>query len=491
MTHRKPYLPLVFWAKTQLASALLFTTLPIFPAEITIESKIPLGLAYDGQVLWIADAETRRLSGYDVSQKKELAPRTLNYDLRDLAYWAPYLVTVAANFVYVINPINGDLVDRIPLKGINDPVAIATDLHQAYIYNRADKKIHRVHLVDRMQFGAFQPEIAADIRSMTFYKGALWAIAKDGRAYKLSPTDGAQQSFVPLPEGCYGISFVDGELYVARPGQIRPVDFIEAESYVAAARRSFIINAEITLRFPWSEEERLREPRMLLRYSLLPVNPHQRVAALSSEPTIRFFRAEDGSHQAEAVLENKNNEKQRTHRLQFKATLFNLTHIFNPQTMKQYFRNPELPENVRVYLDPLRLGPAEKEKVENFRKEWLRKNEGKHPIFVIAALKSDTSFNDTLRCAALRSLGVPCRSMLYFDLSSRKTELLLQVYLQPAGWVSITTKYDPARPREFPLDNYQLALFSPDDIAVSPKPKAPLDERTALLEWRNIKSSAE
>ena len=212
---------------------------PLLADDLQLDTKIPLGLAHDGQILWISDAQTRQLTGYDVGQKKRLATRTLAYDVRDLAFWAPNLVTVAPNYVLVINPINGDLVDKIPLKGIADPVAIALDMHQAYIYNREDKKIYRVHLVDRMQFGSFTPEISSDIRSMTFYKGFLWAVAKDGKAYKISPSDGGQVSFLPLPEGCYGISFVDGGMYVARPGQVRSVDFIETESYVAAARRNF------------------------------------------------------------------------------------------------------------------------------------------------------------------------------------------------------------------------------------------------------------
>ena len=218
----------------------------LFADDLQFETKVPLGLAHDGQILWIGDAQTRELTGYDVAQKKKLATRMLSFDIRDLAYWAPNIVTVAPNYVLVINPINGDLVDKIPLKGITDPVAIALDMHQAYIYNRADKKIHRVHLVDRLQFGSFTPEITADVRSLTFYKGFLWAIAKDGKAYKISPADGAQISFLPLPDSSYGIAFVDGGMYVARPGQVRSVDFIETENYVAAARRSAPANAGST-----------------------------------------------------------------------------------------------------------------------------------------------------------------------------------------------------------------------------------------------------
>lgn len=439
--------------------------------DLQLETKIPLGLAHDGQILWIADAQTRTLTGYDVAQKKRLASRVLSYDLRDLAYWAPHLVTVAPNYVYVINPINGDLVDRIPLKGISDPVAIALDMHQAYIYNREDKKIYRVHLVDRMQFGSFTPELSSDIRSMTFYKGFLWAIAKDGKAYKLAVSDGTQVSFLPLPEGCYGISFVDGGMYVARPGQVRSVDFIETESYVAAARRNFTLTAELELHLPWSEEERAREAKLQLKYAVLPVTAHQRIAGLRAEPFVRFGRWEDGSHTAEITLEPKSQEAKRKYRLQFQATLYNLTHIFSGQLMKQYFRAPELPESTRPYLDPMVLDEAATSKVESFRKAWLQKNDGKHPIYAIGALKNDSTLSDTARCAALRALGVPCRFMFFLDIDSKKTTPYLQVYLQPTGWVTISRQYDPARPKEFPVANSELGLFSPDDIALSPRLK--------------------
>ena len=442
---------------------------PLLADDLQLDTKIPLGLAHDGQILWISDAQTRQLTGYDVGQKKRLATRTLAYDVRDLAFWAPNLVTIAPNYVLVINPINGDLVDKIPLKGIADPVAIALDMHQAYIYNREDKKIYRVHLVDRMQFGSFTPEISSDIRSMTFYKGFLWAVAKDGKAYKISPSDGGQVSFLPLPEGCYGISFVDGGMYVARPGQVRSVDFIETESYVAAARRNFTLAAELQLELPWNEEERAREARLQLKYSLLPVTAHQRIAGLRADPFTRFGRWEDGSHAAELTLEPKSSEKKRTYRLQFQATIYNLTHIFNAQLIKQYFRNPELPDSVRPYLDALPLDAGRMAVIDTFRKSWLQKNDGKHPIYAIAALKADKAMDDASRSGAIRALGVPCRKMVFLDLDSKKTMTWLQVYLQPTGWVTISDKYDPAKPKEFPVANNELELFSPDDIALLPR----------------------
>jgi hypothetical protein len=452
---------------------LFFTNAQIFGDDLQLDTKIPLGLAHDGQILWISDAQTRQLTGYDFAQKKRLAPRTLTYDVRDLAYWAPHLVTVAPNYVFVINPVNGDLVDKIYLKGINDPVAIAVDLHQAYIYNREDKKIYRVHLVDRLQFGAMTPEISSDIRSMTFYKGVLWAVAKDGKAYKISTADGGVLSFLPLPAGCYGISFVEGGMYVARPGQVRSIDFIETESYVAAARRSFTIAAELKLDLPWSEEERAREVRLQLKYSLLPVTAHQRIAGLRADPFVRYGRWEDGSHTAEVILEPKSSEKTRIHRLQFQATLYNLTHIFNPQLIKQYFRNPELPESVRPYLVAFALSSSQAAAAENFRTSWLKKNDGKHPIFAIAALRSDKTIDEDTRCATLRLLGVPCRRMVFLDLDSKKTMTWMQVYMQPTGWVTISDKYDPAKPREFPIANNELELFSPDDISLQPRLRQP------------------
>ena len=463
----------------------------IFADDLQLDTKIPLGLAHDGQILWIADAQKREITGYDVAQKKKLATRVLSYDVRDIAYWSPNIVTVAPNYVFVINPINGDLVDKIPLKGISDPVAIALDMHQAYIYNRADKKIYRVHLVDRLQFGSFAPEVTSDIRSMTFYKGFLWAIAKDGKAYKLSPSDGQQVSFLPLPESCYGIAFVDGGMYVARPGLVRSIDFIETENYVAAARRNFTLAGELDLILPWSEEDRARESRMSLKYAVLPVTAHQRVTGLRADPFTRFGRWEDGAHTAEVTIDQKSNERKRSFKLQFQATLFNLTHIFNAALVKLYFKNPELPDSVRPYLDNLAVSPAEQATIEKVRKEWLSANEGKHPIFAVSSVKRDASLSEDVRCGALRALGIPCRRMVFFDLDSKKAKAYLQVFIQPSGWVTITDKYDATKPREFPVANNELELFSPDDLKATPRPRAgktgvaPVNNSELLL-FRNV-----
>lgn len=470
--------------------ALLTFASALHADDVALETKIPLGLAHDGTYLWISDAERREIIGYDVAKKKALAAKTLAFEVRDLAYWAPNLVTVAPNYVYVINPINGDLVDKIPLKGITDPVAIALDLHQAYIYDRADKKIHRVHLVDRLQFGTFVPEVSSDIRSMTFYKGFLWVVAKDGKAYKLSPNDGSQISFLPLPQSCYGITFVDGGMYVSRPGQVRSIDFIETENYVAAAKRNFTLSGEIELALPWSDEDRARESKMQLKYALLPVTAHQRVSGLRADPFTKFGRWEDGSHTSEILLEQKAIERNRKHKVQFQTTLYNLTHIFNQSLIKLYFKNPELPDSIRLYLDNLPINAADQTKAETFRKDWLVRNEGKHPIFAISALKREAGFSDDARCAGMRALGIPCRRMRFFDLDAKKQLNYLQVYLQPAGWVTMTNAYDPTKPREFPVANNELELYSPDDMQLSPKPKAykagiPA-EATDLLRFSNV-----
>lgn len=475
-------------------SALLFAFLGIIPTALTgeefqLESKVPLGLAYDGKILWIADAESRELTGYDVAEKKRFSSRVLSFDVRDLAYWAPNLVTVIPNYIIVLNPLNGDLVDKIYLKSIDDPVAIALDMHQAYIYNRSDKKIHRFHLIDRIQMGAFSPEIATDLRSLTFYKGSLWGVAKDSKAYKISTVDGSVTSFLPLPQSSFGISFVDGGLYVAKPNQVRSIDFIETENYVAAAKRNFTLKARLHVALPWNAEERAREMRLQLNYAFLPLTAHQRLAGLRADPFIRFGRREDGAHTAEILLERKSTEMKRDYTLQFQVTLFNLTHIFSPQLMRLYFKNPELADSVRKYLEPVKLGERETAQEKSFRKQWLSAKEGKHPIFMVQDLKRDTSLSDPVRCAVLRGLGVPCRRMYFMDLDTKRTSDFLQVFIQPTGWVTITSQYSPESPREFPVANNELELFSPDDITIQPKLKpmpAPAPPRVSASSLLNV-----
>ena len=61
--------------------------------------------------------------------------------------------------------------------------------------------------------------------------------------------------------------------------------------------------------------------------------------------------------------------------------------------------------------------------------------------------------------------------MVFFDLDAKKNQTYLQVFIQPSGWVSITDKYDPTKPREFPVANNELELFSPDDLKTTPRPR--------------------
>lgn len=100
-----------------------------------------------------------------------------------------------------------------------------------------------------------------------------------------------------------------------------------------------------------------------------------------------------------------------------------------------------------------------------------------------------------MRCALYRNLGIPCRRMRFFDLDAKKASEFLQVFIQPTGWVTITGKYDPAKPKEFPVANNELELYSPDAMQLTPRPRpapsagpgqarpAPLPE---LMQFRNV-----
>jgi hypothetical protein len=290
------------------------------------------------------------------------------------------------------------------------------------------------------------------------------------QSYKISPSDGSQISFLPLPESSYGITFVDGGMYVARPGQVRSVDFIETENYVAAATPQLhALLASSNSRCRGAKRCENARAGLQLKYALLPITAHQRIAGLRADPFTRFGRWEDGSHTSEISLPQASTERSRTHQLQFQVTIYNLTHIFNAQLVKLYFKNPELPDGIRVYLDSLPLAAGDEASVEGFRKDWLAKNDGKHPIYAIAAVMKDQQFKTDTRCAIFRSLGIPARRMKFVDLDSRKTSEFVQVYLQPTGWVTITSRYDAAKPREFPVANNELELYSPDDLQVLPR----------------------
>jgi hypothetical protein len=86
-----------------------------------------------------------------------------------------------------------------------------------------------------------------------------------------------------------------------------------------------------------------------------------------------------------------------------------------------------------------------------------------------SSLKDQQFKNDHALFMSFARSAYPRRRMKFMDLDTKKISDFTQVYVQPTGWVTITSKYDAAKPREFPVANNELELYSPDDLHITPK----------------------
>ena len=181
--------------------------------KIYLKADIPLGLTYDGRVAWLVDAKNRTLEGYDIDEKRKIRTRRLRVPgIRDIAFWENKIVSPYKSYIYCIDPINGNLIERIPAPFLSNPVSIAMHNNLAYIYDKKEKKFFRYDLKKKILFGYFKYN-EGPLRGIDFYRGFIWAVNKEASAIKFDPLTGTQQGTIPIPENSYGISFIEDALF--------------------------------------------------------------------------------------------------------------------------------------------------------------------------------------------------------------------------------------------------------------------------------------
>ncbi len=455
--------------------------------NIKLNSEVPLGLAYDGKFIWVTDAKNRVLSGYDLNDKKYTRVRSLRLPgVRDIAFWREYLVSVYPRYIWLINPINGDLVEKIQVSILHDPVSIAIDGNLAYIFDRKTERFYRYDLVKKEFFGSFRPAFDR-VRGATFYKGSLWAIDKNQRANKLDPATGEVLSFVPLPEKSYGVQFIKGNLYVSQPGQVLAIDYIESDYYVAASRKNYILEGTMLFNFVWNDKQRKNETRFESSVMGIPFNPHQRHRRFRAKPRIRLKRR----HAGESLIAHKFAPTDEASSFDFSVNLttFNLTHIFNKKSIKAYYDSSGSPNHTMVYLGTEQFGQNLKQQSKKMADQWQQKQLGTHPYQMIAWLKKE---NTSLKLSQLflRDQGVPARETVFYQISRKAPVSVLQAFIRPVGWVSITDGYSPRRPKEFPVSNDLIELYYPQSTKQRPAAagaKAGAAAQAFMLKVRSVK----
>ncbi|MCS6984495.1 MAG: hypothetical protein NZM25_05125 [Leptospiraceae bacterium] len=436
-------------------------------------------MAFDGKVLWVADNRQKTIMGYNFDEKMPVRPKAMTITaVRDLAFWYPLLVTAYPGYLAFINPVNADVVERVQLPTIQDPVGIAVDKDLAYIADRNSGRIHRFHLKDRNFLGTF-PLMVPRPRGMTFARGFLWIIDKEQRVYKVSVETGEILSFIPLPPDSYGLAFVGGTLYVSRPGEALSVDYIETENYVAALEKKYELRALLKLNLPWPKEQQEKEIKLSMRFVSLPQLVRQRLQRVDIRPHhFRLQRLENG--EAVVQLNAKTAYSENPYRLTAQLSLYDFTHFFHSLNIKKYFEERELPEPVRDYLEREALKKLEKSLAQNLR-EIKKELDGRHPIYILPKLKDYGFKSLEEEILAMRYLGIPARKALFWDSHEKKAKLYLQIYVAPVGWVTRTELYNPERPKEFPVSRTHIELFYPESLVIDPIPK---NEKGEALPWQ-------
>lgn len=457
--------------------------------NLTTQAELPLGLAFDGKILWVADSRQKSLMGYDFDEKNYIRPKPITITaIRDLSFYYPHLITVYPNYLAFINPINGDVVERQQLTGLEDPVSVAVHQDIAYIAERKTQKIYRYNLKERVFLGTI-PLFVNMPRGMTFFRGFLWLVDKENRVNKISPETGEILSYIPVVKDSYGVSFIAGSLYVSRPFEVVTVDYIETENFVASAEKKYEFRGLLQFVLPWPKEQMSKELKLNLRFSLLPNIVRQRIQKLQIHPAhFRLQRTEIGEHKVQINFKNEYSEN--PYRISGQVSLYNITYFFNSANMKLYFKETEIPEAARFYLEKESFRTYQnllKENLRQIKKEF----DGRHPIIILPKLSEFGFKSLPEEILALRHLGIPARSAVFWDRAAKKTKVYLQLYIPPMGWVTRSELYNPERPREFPLSHDHFELFYPESLSLEPLPRNEKGEVLPfswekIVEWQSL-----
>ncbi|MCB1146131.1 MAG: hypothetical protein KDK38_04960 [Leptospiraceae bacterium] len=456
--------------------------------EFSVGTSVPLGLTYDGRVVWIADARTKNLYGYDAEEKRPIRPVPIRISgLRDIDFLYPHLITVFPYHIAKIDPITGNVVEKTNLSKIADPVSIALDGEMAYIFNRADSRVYRFHVREKNIYGSFKVEVD-NPRGMTYYRNYLWVIDKSGRVLKINAKSGETVSSIQLPDKSYGVTFIAGMMHISQPGSVRSIDFIETENYVASNLRELNFRGEIQIPLPWAAEQIKEEPELGLSLTAFPFSPRQRMRRIDAEPSdLRFRRDAEGS--STAKVEVRQNTKTLRYSLKTSFSVYSLTYTLQKDSIAAYFKRKALSPALLEYLEIPENSQELQTRLSPFISQWDREDDSVHPYVLPERWQKWQlkSLSDQLYFA--RASGIPARYIQVFNIKENKTEIFLQMYFDPVGWVTLTPDYDLSRPKEFPFSNNYIELDIPDKLQFLPEPipteSVPRVQKSRLI-WQNI-----
>ncbi len=445
----------------RLAFLYLLLATVVLAIDLPHPTEVPLGLSFDGRVLWLGDARTRELHGYDTQEKRWLPVQMIQTPrLRGFTFLHPVLIGVIPGYIIKINPVIADIVERHPMR-INDPVSVAVNKNLLYVYDRETGRLFRYTLPGFAETGSVQLP-ALEFRGMTWRNDFLWMVAKDGKAYKIQPDTGEVISFLPLPPNSYSITFIDGLLHAANPEGIREVNFISTENYTASDRQTWEAEVDIAFSSLWSETQKKDNPARSVSFSALRMDERVRII----NPVIGHSRLRRG--EAGFSIDWNDNGSE-TITLLFRSESWSTIYLFHKANMEQYFQKNEIPDSVLHFTNRRTLRETWSKELAVPLKTWEKERTNSHPVYAVARVQS-LGLEKEAQVYFLRELGIPARTAVFLDLRQKSTLELLQFYVPPVGWITVTPEYKLLSPKEFPVSSQYLELYVPESVTARPAP---------------------
>ncbi len=454
--------------------------------KISNKTDVPLGIAYDGSVLWVADVRNKTLQGYIKKNQQRIKARRIRLPgLRDIAFWENYIVSVYGKWIWLINPINAHVVDKINAPFLKKPVSIAINGNLAYIFDDQEKKFYRFDLKQRYLFGYFRyPE--GNLRGITYHKGNLWAIQKGGYILKIDPYRGDFTRLFPVSEKSLGISFVEGELVVSQPNRIQSVDYLEGKNHIASSAINLQLSVDITLNPVWTDSignsGRLSE----IYFKGMPFRIYQRYKYLNYTASDLHSKRKD---HGETEFKYNFSEKETKKKIKMSARVikYNIYYFLDRNSISDYFKKESIPKNIIDYIDTSHLKAKKLNELNNFIKKWNLRKKNYHPYRIIQLLYNKAKKELDFQIFLLRTLGIPARRTFFYDMLQKKSKEFLQIYLKPLEWITISDKYDPTYPKQFPLRNTLLEFYYDGSIKLKPLPNTDAQiNYKEILYWDNF-----
>ncbi len=476
--------------------------------KLFIPSNMPLGMAFDGRVLWVSDIKEKRITGYDFEVRKITYSNLVKVPgLRDIAFWKVYLISPFQKHLWIIDPITGNIVEKIHIKELKDPTSIAANGDMLYIYDRGYNRFFRYSMSSRRIVGSFPLQIIPEdddtlyLRGATWFGNAIWVTEKNNHLFKINPDNGEKLSFLPIPDKTFSVEFIDGQLFSASPDTVETLDFTETEYYISSKRNDFRVHLDYTISPPWLEGQQKNEKTLDICFNSMRMNPQQNYTGYKNDGVSLKIKRYHGGELRFCGNFKDNLKKQNGH-FSTAITLRATVYILNSNTIEQYFNAHDLPAYPRFFTRLEDFKPEMINRMEEKKKLWKEEHDGKHPYLAIPFLQSQNITDLQERIIFFRLLEIPAREAVFYHIKEKSQKGFLQLYFHPVGWVTVTDLYRERYPKEFPISEFHLEFYYPETLTVFPdviakdekgkmnKVVLTREDKANILKWINIQLQA-